>query len=100
VAGPAYVRGKNPVNGSITNNVSWGNQIAFFDGERSYVSQHMPIDGANDTTGVHFFNVSPVADHPDAQGEACDEHLELRPLHGGEVGSDHPREAPALGDRR
>jgi hypothetical protein len=60
VAGPAYVRGRNPTNGSVTNTVSWGNQTAFFDGERSYVSQHMPIDGANTTTGVHFFNVSPV----------------------------------------
>jgi hypothetical protein len=60
VAGPSFVRGRNPTSGSITNNVSWGNRIAFFDGERSHVSQHMPIDAANNPTGPHFFNVSPV----------------------------------------
>ena len=60
IAGPAFVRGTHPTNGSITNTVSYGNQIAYFDGERSYVSQHMPIDSANNRIGPRFFNVSPV----------------------------------------
>ena len=60
VAGPAFVRGKLTTNGSTTNTVSYGNQIAYFDGERSYVSAHLPIDGANNPIGPHFSNVSPV----------------------------------------
>jgi hypothetical protein len=60
VAGPSFVQGRNPTNGSITNTLSWGNQVAFFDGERSYVSEHVPLDGANNPTGLRFSNVSPV----------------------------------------
>ena len=44
IAGPAFVRGRLNTTGAVQDSLSWGNRPAYFDGERSYVSRHSPLD--------------------------------------------------------